>query len=353
KMNIINSCILVVTLTILHCPDSYLATENLFPGGMINCHGYCFGVLKPVLEYFVVNTKVDNSEKLRTKIDTLASTNSQLMHQLATAEAQIRHHVQDNSEQVKSKDDQIKDKNDLIKSKDEQIDDLRNQINLISTKLGEKSMELLTCQAAKDALPDSCPSGSPNGIYELKLPDTEPFEVPCKSSTFGWTVIQRRQDGSVNFSRSWKEYKEGFGDVRGEFFIGLEKLHLMTTARPHEIFITLKQIDGNTRYVGFSNFSIDNENEYYKIINLGSYSGTAGDSLWSGKVFSTFDNDSKNENLPTIFGGGWWFTGCMLNGRYYKPGDTIEYPYIFWGPWTARDSKVPLAATEMMIRPVF
>ncbi|XP_016979169.1 fibrinogen-like protein 1 [Drosophila rhopaloa] len=183
----------------------------------------------------------------------------------------------------------------------------------------------------------------------------EPFKVSCASSPPGWTVIQRRIDGSENFNRNWNAYKRGFGNVKGEFFIGLEKLHRMTEARPHELYIKLGSVNGSTSYAQYDDFMIGSEEELYELKNLGEYSGEAGDSLTNNKnqKFSTFDRDNDNTSGASCASsfGAWWHNDCsesMLNGKYLKDGK--GWNGIIWYLWHD-DWDESLTFVEMMIRP--
>ena len=68
-----------------------------------------------------------------------------------------------------------------------------------------------------------------SGVYRVR-PKLEAFDVFCDMETRGggWTVFQRRVDGSQDFNLTWTEYKEGFGNLRREFWLGLEHLHQLT-----------------------------------------------------------------------------------------------------------------------------
>ncbi|XP_043065327.1 fibrinogen C domain-containing protein 1-like, partial [Drosophila ficusphila] len=176
-----------------------------------------------------------------------------------------------------------------------------------------------------------------------------------------WLTIQRRWDGSVNFHRSWEEYKNGFGNVQGEFFIGLEKLHIMTSAQPYELHIKIGKIDRSIGYANYDDFQIGGEDESYMLKTLGKYSGTAGDSLTrhKGMKFTTFDRDNDNINKINCArseAGGWWFDKCAystLNGKYYSDGHCDITNGIFWGSFQNNAWNISLTFTEMMIRPKF
>uniref|UniRef100_A0A6P4ELC4 Fibroleukin-like n=1 Tax=Drosophila rhopaloa TaxID=1041015 RepID=A0A6P4ELC4_DRORH len=219
-------------------------------------------------EFRTMKITADANDELKSQINTLKDTIKDLQSKLKISEGQ-----------TKSKEDILNVKEEHLKNRDEQISTLTTQIEAIEKTKSELSSQFSELRKTDDNLPDSCPSDSPNGIYQIKLRGLKPFEVPCATSPPGWTVIQRRIDGSENFKRNWHDYKYGFGNVRGEFFIGLEKLHRMTEARPHELYIKLGNVNGSTSYAQYDDFKIGSEEEAYKLKTLGNYSGEAGDSL--------------------------------------------------------------------------
>ncbi|EDW28796.1 GL18754 [Drosophila persimilis] len=226
-----------------------------------------------------------------------------------------------------------------------------------------KEISAVKVHQKAESVHETCPNGPSSGIFQIKIEAIkEPFQVPCVPSSSGWMVIQRRIDGSTDFNRTWNDYKLGFGNLRDNFFLGLEKIHLMTKNQPHELFIQLQDIKGTTSFAHYKDFKIGSEKEAYKLKSVGKYSGTAGDSLTEHHLnmkFSTLDRDNdidENRYCADDLGGGWWFRDCAhssLNGKYYADGKSApsKHDGILWGSWQHYDYTNSLTRTQMMIRP--
>eukprot|EP00058_Branchiostoma_floridae_P005604 XP_002591092.1 hypothetical protein BRAFLDRAFT_62610 [Branchiostoma floridae] len=169
-----------------------------------------------------------------------------------------------------------------------------------------------------------------------------------------WTVIQRRFEGKVNFVRNWADYKNGFGNIEGEHWLGLDKIHNLTSQNSYELYVELGDWESNVVHAKYATFSIGDESTYYTL-HIGGYSGDAGDSLslHNGGKFSARDkdNDASSGSCIIWFSGGWWYNNCalsVLNGPYYQPDDYHGYG-VLWRYW--KGYYYSLKATKMMIRP--
>ncbi|XP_048590402.1 ficolin-2 [Nematostella vectensis] len=199
--------------------------------------------------------------------------------------------------------------------------------------------------------------GTTSGVYMVDPDGQGAFQVFCDQETFGggWTVFQRRQDGSVDFWRDWAEYKNGFGDLQGEHWLGLDRIQRLTNAVATELRVDMEADAGETAHAQYGHFSIAAESDIYRL-SVGGYSGTAGDSFaarHNNAVFSTKDrdNDSWNPSCAVRFKGAWWYTDCHdsnLNGYYY--GGPCPYAEgLTWKAWKTHEYS--LLRTEMKIRP--
>uniref|UniRef100_K1Q0F5 Ficolin-1 n=1 Tax=Magallana gigas TaxID=29159 RepID=K1Q0F5_MAGGI len=88
-------------------------------------------------------------------------------------------------------------------------------------------------------------------------------------------VFQRRQDGSEDFYRTWIEYKNGFGNLSSEFWLGNDKLHQLLSQGTYEMRMNMEDFDNETRYVKYSSFNVGNESTKFTFTVSG-FSGNVG-----------------------------------------------------------------------------
>ena len=115
-----------------------------------------------------------------------------------------------------------------------------------------------------------------SGVYTIN-PDgssSGAFDVYCdqKTSGGGWTVFQKRLDGSVDFYQGWNDYKKGFGNLYGEFWLGLDKINRLTSSDRYKLRVDLEDTEGKTAYAEYNLFAITSERTKYQL-SLGGYSG--------------------------------------------------------------------------------
>ncbi|XP_052087276.1 fibrinogen C domain-containing protein 1-B-like isoform X2 [Mytilus californianus] len=183
------------------------------------------------------------------------------------------------------------------------------------TNLIEKLNDTLATQKYKDC---SYMKGKnkPSGEYIIYPESLNGIQTYCDMTTDGggWTVIQRRIDGTTNFDRTWNEYKEGFGDVEKEYWLGNKYLNMLTTSGKYELRVDLVDTNNKKTYAVYKTFVVGDENSKFKL-TIGDYTGTAGNRMDynNGRPFTTKDrdNDSSSSNCATNNNyGPWWHKSC-------------------------------------------
>ncbi|XP_017558777.1 fibrinogen-like protein 1-like protein [Pygocentrus nattereri] len=172
-----------------------------------------------------------------------------------------------------------------------------------------------------------------DGVYLIKPADTL-IVAYCAMQEGGWTVIQHiTVNSSVDFDRSWEEYKLGFGSLTDNHWLGNDYIHQLTSGPGrYKLGIKLVDKDAKTKTGEYDPVLVEDENAQYRL-RLGLYQGTAVDALTmdpenylhDNQRFTTKDRDNDNYfqncaklEFQGVAGGGWWYDACAganLNRR--------------------------------------
>ncbi|XP_071835590.1 uncharacterized protein [Apostichopus japonicus] len=188
---------------------------------------------------------------------------------------------------------------------------------------GQNCDRLFDCQDVNDV------GLTAEGVYTI-YPHMDPhgaFEVYCSD---GWTIFQRRINGTLDFYRDWEDYKIGFGSPNQELWLGNERLHYLTNQNMYQLRIDLVADNGAAYYFTYDGVLVGNEEIKYRL-QLGSYNGsTVFDYMdyHRGMKFTTYDQDndkSQSQTCSVRHKGGWWYNNCYSinpNGIYGNGWDT-------------------------------
>jgi hypothetical protein len=180
-----------------------------------------------------------------------------------------------------------------------------------------------------------------DGVYNITIPGADhQSPVYCDMTRGGWTVVQRQFNGDVDFQRNYSNYINGFGNVSGDHWLGLDMIHTLTTipGNTSSLRIDFELYNGTGGYQLYANVSVDTSTSGYMLHVTGTphdlstlyvYGAptpgyTAGLYFNDGRQFSTMDNDADGRGCPYLTyidggGGGWWFGYCTFvhpNARY-------------------------------------
>ncbi|XP_052220303.1 SCO-spondin-like isoform X6 [Dreissena polymorpha] len=204
-----------------------------------------------------------------------------------------------------------------------------------------------------------------SGVYTITTPlNHTKIQVYCDMVTDGgggWTVFQRRFNGSVDFYRNFSEYENGFGQKDGEHWLGLKFIQEITSSGAYQLRVDFKRWGETKGYDVYENFSLQPGTNY--TINIGSRLQSLGvfkhslngapNNSAAGCAFSTYDHDVDKHpmNCAETYRGAWWYNACFdainPNALYGGP-ETHEARYMMYGFSDA--DRLALAAITMMFK---
>ncbi|XP_051861680.1 angiopoietin-2-like [Drosophila albomicans] len=261
------------------------------------CSAYTYKSVKPFIDYIqhvkdgleqcelkdkevkelkekIVHQEVKEAiiKELRARIDDLHSNlefqkeiiHSQMLQSKSAVNCdELKFKIVFQNDKLEEYENQLHTLNETLDEKNASLLQWERNLREINQTLAERNNELVNennnlkvCNTNVDKLKElnenSVCGGCIPGTNSIYVDGYGSFDVLIDNNTAGtgWIVIQQRIDGKEDFYRDWDTYLGGFGSFKGDFFLGLEKIHQLTNSTRHELLIHMKNFDGSISNLG-------------------------------------------------------------------------------------------------------
>ncbi|KAK3865885.1 hypothetical protein Pcinc_028535 [Petrolisthes cinctipes] len=323
-----------------------LSTRSALPSTVMITKCQCVLVVLAVLSVVIVNTT-------NTTSDTYPQLVPFPLQNIATSLGQLTSVLQDIRNEMRNNDETMKDIHNVIRAS-------RPPIQRHSGRILEAG-DITRPRHCQDLLKDGDRGRGVRQVYPFPGRPHDVADVYCDHNTDGggWLVFQRRLNLPTreDFNRTWIEYQLGFGNMSGEFWAGLDIVHVLTSSSLQQLRIDMGNWEDEYRWVKYGVFKLGPSQDNYRL-TIGRYTGDTGDNLeyHNGQQFSTYDADhdtNSGGNCAMVRGSGWWFKNCEtcnLNGLPHEGEYLSEHDEgIHWDTWMG--DTYSMKTVTMMIKP--
>jgi ficolin len=143
-------------------------------------------------------------------------------------------------------------------------------------------------------------------------------------------LVQQNVDGSSFFDRTWNEFKAGFGNTNGNYWLGNDQLRTLTQNNKYKLRMELQsKASGLWYWAEYDTFRVGDESTQYTL-TISGFSGNVGKDAMdyhNGMKFTTKDrdNDLNYVNCAQERSGGFWYNACAYS-CVNAAGD-----WFYWG----------------------
>ena len=148
------------------------------------------------------------------------------------------------------------------------------------------------------------------------------------------------------------EFKVGFNDTFGNFWLGNDLLSQLTLSRRYKLRFDLQARNLSWYYAEYSSFLVYGESRNYELLVSG-FSGNVDDALryQDGMMLTTYDRDNDpwtnsqyNNNCATFDGGGFWYKECAMCKVNTVRGRAFDFSW-----YTPQTGNLLLQSTRMWL----